>query len=140
MIGQFIVYQRVVKNCNMSKKKEQNWMQYGVRIFFNTAAHPIEYAKVLIQVSHLRLRLDLIAGLIKKTGKKYCSTFVKKKCALQSQISFGNYKILTLLRVTRFGKVRYLLMIVNWFRSVGFCNQSKLLTTCLYFSFVQRMI
>lgn len=36
----------------MSKQKEvkNNWSNYAVRIIVNTASHPLEYAKVLIQV------------------------------------------------------------------------------------------
>ncbi|KRT85735.1 mitochondrial carrier protein [Oryctes borbonicus] len=38
----------------MSKQKEvkNNWSNYAVRIVVNTASHPLEYAKVLIQLGH----------------------------------------------------------------------------------------
>lgn len=39
----------------MSKKREEKkttWSHHAVRIVFNTAAHPLEYAKVLIQIGH----------------------------------------------------------------------------------------
>ncbi|XP_022915786.1 mitochondrial carrier homolog 2-like [Onthophagus taurus] len=39
----------------MSKPKEvknNNWTNYAVRIIVNTASHPLEYAKVLIQLGH----------------------------------------------------------------------------------------
>lgn len=38
----------------MSKKQKDGnqsaWQNYALRIFINTASHPLEYAKVLIQV------------------------------------------------------------------------------------------
>ena len=33
-----------------NKKDELTWMNVLVRVFLNSATHPIEYAKVLIQV------------------------------------------------------------------------------------------
>lgn len=34
----------------MSRQKENYWSTYGFRIIISTASHPLEYAKVLIQV------------------------------------------------------------------------------------------
>lgn len=35
----------------MSQKKKENILKnYGLRIALNTASHPVEYAKILIQV------------------------------------------------------------------------------------------
>lgn len=37
---------------NMSQKKKQDILKnYALRIALNTASHPVEYAKILIQVS-----------------------------------------------------------------------------------------
>lgn len=36
----------------MSKQKENKWSSYALRIVVNTASHPLEYAKVLIQVMY----------------------------------------------------------------------------------------
>ncbi|KAJ8919862.1 hypothetical protein NQ315_006391 [Exocentrus adspersus] len=36
----------------MSKQKENKWSNYALRIIVNTASHPFEYAKVLIQIGH----------------------------------------------------------------------------------------
>lgn len=41
----------------MSKQKESKWSNYAVRIIVNTASHPLEYAKVLIQVKLLGKRI-----------------------------------------------------------------------------------
>lgn len=37
---------------NMSKQKGNNWSNYAVRIIVSTASHPLEYAKVLIQIGY----------------------------------------------------------------------------------------
>ncbi|KAB0796921.1 hypothetical protein PPYR_10982 [Photinus pyralis] len=37
---------------NMSKQKGNSWSNYAVRIIVSTASHPLEYAKVLIQIGH----------------------------------------------------------------------------------------
>lgn len=39
----------------MSKQKDNKWSNYALRVIVNTASHPFEYAKVLIQVSALLL-------------------------------------------------------------------------------------
>ncbi|XP_050315680.1 mitochondrial carrier homolog 2 [Anthonomus grandis grandis] len=36
----------------MSKQKENKWSNYALRIIVNTASHPFEYAKVLIQIGY----------------------------------------------------------------------------------------
>ncbi|KAG5873024.1 hypothetical protein JTB14_012624 [Gonioctena quinquepunctata] len=36
----------------MSKQKENRWSNYALRIIVNTASHPFEYAKVLIQIGY----------------------------------------------------------------------------------------
>ncbi|XP_066148198.1 mitochondrial carrier homolog 2-like [Euwallacea fornicatus] len=36
----------------MSKHKENQWSNYALRIILNTASHPFEYAKILIQIGH----------------------------------------------------------------------------------------
>ncbi|KAJ8985552.1 hypothetical protein NQ317_019936 [Molorchus minor] len=36
----------------MSKQKENKWSNYALRIIINTASHPFEYAKVLIQIGY----------------------------------------------------------------------------------------
>ncbi|XP_066255989.1 mitochondrial carrier homolog 2-like [Euwallacea similis] len=36
----------------MSKHKENQWSNYALRIVLNTASHPFEYAKILIQIGH----------------------------------------------------------------------------------------
>ncbi|XP_030752866.1 mitochondrial carrier homolog 2-like [Sitophilus oryzae] len=36
----------------MSKQKENKWTNYALRIIVNTASHPFEYAKVLIQIGY----------------------------------------------------------------------------------------
>lgn len=36
----------------MSKRKENKWTNYASRIIVNTASHPFEYAKVLIQIGY----------------------------------------------------------------------------------------
>ncbi|KAF5306049.1 hypothetical protein FQR65_LT18614 [Abscondita terminalis] len=37
---------------NMSKQKGNNWSNYAARIIISTASHPLEYAKVLIQIGY----------------------------------------------------------------------------------------
>lgn len=37
---------------NMSKQKGNSWSNYALRIIVSTASHPLEYAKVLIQIGH----------------------------------------------------------------------------------------
>lgn len=37
---------------NMSKQKGNSWSNYAVRILVSTASHPLEYAKVLIQIGY----------------------------------------------------------------------------------------
>ncbi|KAF2893379.1 hypothetical protein ILUMI_12773 [Ignelater luminosus] len=36
----------------MSKQKDNHWSNYALRIIVSTASHPLEYAKVLIQIGH----------------------------------------------------------------------------------------
>ncbi|ENN79830.1 hypothetical protein YQE_03653, partial [Dendroctonus ponderosae] len=36
----------------MSKQKESKWSNYGLRIVVNTASHPFDYAKILIQIGY----------------------------------------------------------------------------------------
>lgn len=36
----------------MSKQKENKWSNYALRIIVNTASHPFEYAKILIQIGY----------------------------------------------------------------------------------------
>lgn len=54
-----------VKLCkkNMSKQKENNWLNYGVRILVNTASHPVDYAKVLIQVGIQKIIFNTVVTI-----------------------------------------------------------------------------
>lgn len=40
------------KHRNMSNAKENHWSNYALRIIVSTASHPLEYAKVLIQIGY----------------------------------------------------------------------------------------
>ncbi|ROT63445.1 Mitochondrial carrier-like protein 2 [Penaeus vannamei] len=78
------------------KKDELTWMHVIVRVFLNSTTHPIEYAKVLIQLGHEPLEPYKSRTVFGREALYYPSVFGYSDCAHKKRDGFlGCYRGLT---------------------------------------------
>ncbi|XP_018320984.1 mitochondrial carrier homolog 2 [Agrilus planipennis] len=79
----------------MSKPKENTWSNYALRIIVNTASHPLEYAKVLIQIGHEPIAPKSSTTLFGKPALKLPNVFQYVKYIKTTDGFYGCYRGLT---------------------------------------------